>query len=156
MIYSNWKDIDIKDTIKQGRALCLDYGLKRTGVAISDAGWEIATPIKVIETNLIIQKLNILFSEYNIGLIVIGVPVALNGGYNGTQHEIVNDFTNQLHEIINLDILQYDERFSTVAASRILNEYEMTWHKKRSNIDKIAASFILQGLLDNINYCLRK
>ena len=42
MIYSNWKEINIQEKIKQGRVLCLDYGLKRTGVAISDTGWEIA------------------------------------------------------------------------------------------------------------------
>ena len=152
MIYSNWKEIDIKSKVKQGRVICLDYGLKRTGVAISDTGWEIATPLKVIETNILINKLQSIFKEYTVGLLVIGIPLALNGGTNGNQHNIVNDFTEQLHSIINIDILKYDERLSTVAANRFLSEANINWRKKKENIDKVAASFILQGLLDTINY----
>ena len=154
MIYSNWKEIDIKEKIKQGRVLCLDYGLKRTGVAISDLGWEIATPIKVIETKVLLQKLQSILNEYKVGLFVIGVPIALNGGINGIQHNIVNDFIIKLNNTISIDILQYDERLSTVAANRFLSESNMNWRKKKDNIDKIAASFILQGLLDTINYQL--
>lgn len=152
MIYNNWKEINIQSTIKQGRALCLDYGLKRTGVAVSDLGWEIATPLKVIETNILINKLRAILNEYTVGLLVVGIPIALNGGINGNQQRIVNGFINQLHNIIGIDILQYDERLSTVAANRFLSESNMNWRKKKENIDKVAASFILQGLLDNINY----
>ena len=152
MIYNNWKEINIKSKVKQGRVICLDYGLKRTGVAISDTGWEIATPLKVIETNILINKLQAIFKEYTVGLLVIGIPLALNGGTNGNQHNIVNDFTEQLHSIINIDILKYDERLSTVAANRFLSEANINWRKKKENIDKVAASFILQGLLDTINY----
>lgn len=154
MIHSNWKEIDIEAKIKQGRVLCLDYGLKRTGVAISDLGWEIATPIKVIETKVLLQKLQPILNEYKVGLFVIGVPIALNGGINGAQYNIVNDFISKLNHTINIDILQYDERLSTVAANRFLSESNMNWRKKKNNIDKIAASFILQGLLDAINYQL--
>lgn len=152
MIYYNWKEINILEKIKQGRALCLDYGLKRTGVAISDAGWEIATPIKVLETSLFFLKLQVILNEYKVSLLVVGIPMALNGGIDGTQHSIVNEFTNQLHNKTNIDILQYDERLSTVAANRFLSESNMNWKKKKNNIDKVAAGFILQGLLDNINY----
>ncbi len=152
MIYNNWKEINIKSKIKQGRAICLDYGLKRTGVAISDSGWEIATPLKVVETSILLQKLQTIINEYKVGLIVIGIPISLNGGFDGIQHNIVNDFTNILQETINIDILQHDERLSTVAADRFLSESNMNWRKKKDNIDKIAASFILQGLLDTINY----
>ena len=130
MIYSNWKEIDIKEKIKQGRVLCLDYGLKRTGVAISDLGWEIATPIKVIETKVLLQKLQSILNEYKVGLFVIGVPIALNGGINGIQHNIVNDFIIKLNNTISIDILQYDERLSTVAANRFLSESNMNWRKK--------------------------
>lgn len=154
MIYINWKEIDIINKIKQGRVLCLDYGLKRTGLAISDLGWQIATPLKVIETGILINTLKLIFNEYKLGLLVIGVPVSLNGGTNGTQQNIVNEFTNKLQEIINIDILQYDERLSTVAANRFLSEANMNWRKKRKNVDKVAASFILQGLLDTINYII--
>ena len=153
MIFCNWKEINIKEKIKQGRVICLDYGLKRTGVAISDLGWEIATPIKVIETNVLLQRLKQILDEYKVVLIVVGVPVALNGGVNGTQQSIVNNFCEILNNEINIDILQYDERLSTVAANRLLSESNMNWRKKKNNIDKVAASFILQGLLDNINYC---
>ena len=156
MIFYNWKEINIQEKIKQGRVLCLDYGLKRTGVAISDTGWEIATPIKVIETSLFFLKLQLILNEYKVVLIAIGVPIALNGGVNGTQQQIVNEFSNKVHDKTNIDILQYDERLSTVAANRFLSESNMNWRKKKENIDKIAASFILQGLLDNINYCIKQ
>ena len=156
MIFSNWKEINIQEKIRQGRVLCLDYGLKRTGVAISDAGWKIATPIKVIETSLFFLKLQLILNEYKVVLIVVGIPIALNGGVSGIQQNIVNEFLNKLHDKTNIDILQYDERLSTVAANRFLSESNMNWRKKKNNIDKVAASFILQGLLDNINYCLKQ
>ena len=152
MIYSNWKEINIKDKIKQGRALCLDYGLKRTGIAISDSGWEIATPIKVIETKALIDKLQLILKEYKVGIFVVGIPLSLNGRENGIQCNIVNNFIKQLMALINIDILKYDERLSSVAANRFIMESNVNWRQKKNIIDKVAASFILQGLLDAINY----
>ena len=74
---------------------------------------------------------------------------------NGTQHGIiVSDFTNILQETMSIDIFQYDERLSTITDNRLLSESNMNWRRKKNNIDKVAAGFILQGLLDNINYCI--
>ncbi len=148
---------DWKKVIATGCAVCLDYGNKRTGIAISDASWTVATPLKILETSKIYEGLSKILQQYKIGLIVIGIPVALNGGVHGKQHKIVNEFAQQLQKFLsenafNLPIMQYDERLSTVAASRALSNAEFSIKKKQKRIDKVAATFVLQGVLDRIGY----
>lgn len=153
---------DINDwnlIIAAGRVICLDYGNKRTGVAISDGSWTIATPLTVLETANIFNSLLIIFKEYSISLMVIGIPLALNGGLHGQQHELVNEFAARLQTVLKqnghfIPIMQYDERLSTVAANRILSCADLSIKKKQQRIDKVAASFILQGVLDRVQYKL--
>lgn len=149
---NNWRLV-----ITSGRAVYLDYGNKRTGVAISDASWTIATPLTVLETTNIFNGFLKILKEYKVGLIVIGIPLALNGGLHGLQHEIVNNFSEELQNCLNnarteIPIMQYDERLSTVAANRTLAEFDLSIKSKKKNIDKVAASFVLQGLLDRVKY----
>ena len=157
MITNDFKNIDFEKAISDGRALCFDYGLKRTGLALSDLTWQIASPFKVIETSQLFNKIQDIFNEYRIGLVVIGIPIALNGGMEGAQHKLVNEFCEHIQQFminnnIDLNILQYDERMSTAAANRFLLQHGK---KKYNTIDKIAASIILQNVLDRVNYNIK-
>ena len=149
---NNWHSI-----MASGCAIYLDYGNRRTGVAISDASWTIATPLTVLETTDVLNGLLKILKEYRISLIVIGIPLALNGGMHGQQHEIVNNFSENLQAFLNknnfaIPIMQYDERLSTVAANRVLADAELSIKGKKKRVDKVAASFVLQGILDRVKY----
>ena len=157
MIVSDPKELCYIDYIGKCRVLCLDYGDKRVGVAISDINWRIASPLKVLESHGVYSDLFKLISEYSIGIVVVGAPKALNGGDSGKQFEKVKKFVEKLDELSNsksldIKIIYWDERLSSVAANRFLNESEMSISRKKKNIDKVAASFILQGFLDYIEY----
>ena len=150
---------DWRTIINKGRVLCLDYGNKRTGVAISDTNWSIATPLTVVNTTNVYAGVLNLVKEYKIGLVVVGMPLALNGGTEGLQHRVVNKFSNKLQRFLNennhkIDIVQYDERLSSVVANRVLFEAEFTIKKRQKRVDKIAACFVLQGFLDRVRYKL--
>ena len=151
---------DVNDwrlVVASGCAIYLDYGNKRTGVAISDASWTIATPLIVLETSNIFDGLLKILREYKISLIIIGIPLALNGGVHGQQHEIVNEFSEKLQKLlsknnVSIPIMQYDERLSSVVANRVLVEAELSIKGKKKRVDKVAASFVLQGILDRVKY----
>ena len=147
-------EVDFGKFIGRSRALCLDYGLKRTGVAISDLTWTIASPFKVLETKKIFSELAPIIEEYQIELIVVGAPIALNGGMEGAQHKLVNEFCAKLEQFLagkNSIVMQYDERMSTAAANRFLTD-DLSLKKKKNTIDKIAASIILQNVIDRAKY----
>ena len=131
------------------RVLCLDYGDKRIGLAISDINWMIASPLKVLESHGVVKDLLKVANENNAGVVVVGAPKALNGGDSGKQLEKVKKFVEKLNELLpEKIILFWDERLSSVAATRFLDEAKISLSQKKKNIDKVAASFILQGVLD--------
>ncbi len=153
MIIDNPKELCYSDYVGNNRALCFDYGDKRVGVAVSDINWMIASPLKTFPSHGIFNNIFNIFNEYQIAVIIIGAPRTLSGISNGKQFEKVKKFTLKLEELINeraldLKIIYWDERFSSVAANRYLDEAEMSISKRKNNIDKIAASFILQGFLN--------
>lgn len=150
------KELRIGELKGKSRVLCIDYGDKRVGVAISDKNWIIASPLVVLETHKIYQKLLPIIDEYEIGLIIIGAPLALNGGTSGKQLEKVTKFAQKLDEHVQRSIVLWDERLSTHGASRILEEAEISKYHQKNHIDKIAASFILEGFLDYCKRCIGK
>ncbi|MDR3030786.1 MAG: Holliday junction resolvase RuvX [Holosporales bacterium] len=157
MLISSIKELCCDKYIGSKRALCIDYGNKRIGLAISDIDWLIASPLKVLKSCGVFAELFKIIKENSIGLIVIGMPKALNGGIDGKQLEKVKKFADKLIELseensLNIDVLYWDERLSTNAADRILRELDIKRNKYKQNIDKIAASFILQGVLDYVCY----
>jgi putative Holliday junction resolvase len=96
-----------------------------------------------------------IISEQSVKIIVVGAPIALNGGSSGKQFEKVKRFSERFNilldqNLLDVKILYWDERLSTVAANKILTEANMTFANKRKNIDKVAASFILQGFLNYV------
>lgn len=152
MILSNIDELSFVTLVGKCRALCLDYGNKRVGVAVSDINWRIASPLKVFESHGVYSNILKVVSEYAAGVVVVGSPVSLNGGNSGTQLEKVKKFVTKLEQLLppDISIVYWDERLSSVAASRFLVEAEMSISQKKKNIDKVAASFILHGFLDYV------
>ncbi len=153
MIIDSPKELCYSDYISNGRALCFDYGDKRIGLAISDINWQIASPFKTLSSHGIFNYVFDIFKEYDVNTVIIGAPRTLSGISAGKQFEKVKKFALKLEELIekyklNLNIIYWDERFSSVAFNRYFDEAEMSVSKRKNNIDKVAASFILQGFLD--------
>ncbi|MDU1411671.1 MAG: Holliday junction resolvase RuvX [Clostridium sp.] len=134
------------------RVLGLDVGDRTIGVAVSDPLGFTAQGIttirrKSIETD--IAQIVDICSQYNVETIVSGLPKNMNGTI-GEQAQKVQSFCEVLKEAVNIEIKFWDERLTTVAAHRVMLEADMSRKKRKSIVDKIAATYILQGYLDSI------
>lgn len=133
--------------------LGLDLGKKRVGVAVSDINQKVASPYLVIENKKFTEITNIIENiilERNICAIIIGDPINMDGSI-GPKSQSSKAFMINLSKIINIPILLWDERLSTVYAEKSLLELDLSRKKRTKIIDKIAASLILQGFLDYLN-----
>ena len=133
--------------------LGIDLGKKRTGIAVSDINQKIASPLKVIENMKFNEILNILekiVTERNICAIIVGDPINMDGSI-GPKSQSSRSFIKNLSEELDIPILLWDERLTTVSAERSLIEADISRKKRQKVIDKIAASIILQNFLDYLN-----
>ena len=130
--------------------LGLDFGDKTIGIAVSDKTYTIASPIKTIKRKSIekdIIELSNIFQEYNVGGVVMGLPLSLNGEENERTKK-VRDFANQIVKLYNLKITFFDERYSSDVIFKELRKHSLSITKIKKKIDQQAASYILQGFLD--------
>ncbi len=130
--------------------LCLDLGKKRIGLAISDINQKIASPYMVIEEKKFSEVSAIIeetVKKFGVGSIIVGDPINMDGSL-GPKSQSSRSFVRKLYKNIKMPILLWDERLSTVAAERSLIEADISRKKRIKVIDKIAATIILQGLLD--------
>ena len=131
----------------------LDLGKKRIGVAVSDINQKVASPYLVIENKKFTEITNIIENiilERNICAIIIGDPINMDGSI-GPKSQSSKAFMSNLSKKINIPILLWDERLSTIYAEKSLLELDLSRKKRTKIIDKIAASLILQGFLDYLN-----
>ena len=146
------EDFKIKHSNKV-RFIGLDLGSKRIGVSICDERQSIATPFKTINktnTNELVDQLNVIIKENNIGGIVIGNPVNMDGSL-GRSAQSVNDVALNISKSIDLPVILWDERLSTVGAFNISSFLDINVSKRVKTIDQNAAAFILQGAIDFLN-----
>ncbi len=139
------------------RLLGLDVGAKTIGLALSDVGRTIATPLKTIRRGKLVRDAETIAGIINgegVGGLVIGLPLSMDGS-QGPKCQSVGDFTLALLEILaatgvgNLPAAFWDERLSTAAVERMLiKEADMSRRRRAFVIDKAAAAYILQGALD--------
>lgn len=133
------------------RILGLDIGSKRIGVSLSDESGTIAQGKEVIlrKSNLeVFSRIGELVSEYNVGRIVAGFPVNMDGS-EGKKAQEVKSFTEKLKKEVRVPIILWDERLSTAEAQGVLLEADVTRGKRKKVIDKLAAQLILQSYLDS-------
>lgn len=139
------------------RILGLDYGDKTIGVAVSDPlGWT-AQGVEIIrrenpaEYKKSLKRLSELVEEYNPEVIVLGYPKNLDNS-EGERCIKTKAFGERIAKRFpKINLVLWDERFSTIAAERALREAELSHEKRKSVIDKMAAVHILQGYLDSRN-----
>ncbi|MAV63451.1 MAG: Holliday junction resolvase RuvX [Rickettsiales bacterium TMED269] len=133
--------------------LCLDLGKKRIGLAISDINQKIASPYDVIKEKKFSEILIILknlIKKFDIGSIIVGDPINMDGSL-GPKSQSSRSFISNISKDIDIPILLWDERLSTIAAEKSLIEADISRKKRGEVIDKIAANIILQSFLDFLN-----
>lgn len=133
------------------RALGLDAGSRRIGVALSDELGITAQPLEVIDAKAErdpVARIAALCAEHGVDTIVIGLPLSMSGGDRGAGSARARDLAARLGAAVRAEIVLWDERFSTAAAERSLIEGGARREKRRAVVDKIAAALILQGWLD--------
>ena len=142
----------------------LDYGSVTVGVAISDSMLLTAQPVEVIkrksENKLrqTLARIQVLAEENDVGRIVLGYPKNMNNtvgeraekSLEGERVERTKEFMEKLKARTGLEVVLWDERLSTVSAMDVLKEGGVRSEHRKTYVDKIAASLILQGYLDSI------
>ncbi|RNB81787.1 Holliday junction resolvase RuvX [Brevibacillus nitrificans] len=132
------------------RLLGLDVGDKTIGVAVSDElGWTAqgVETIKRQSKEKDFARLQALIAQYQVGAIVVGLPKNMNGTI-GPRAEMCQSFGKLLQEKTSLPVHMWDERLTTMAAERMLISADVSRQKRKTVIDKMAATLILQGYLD--------
>ena len=135
-----------------GKLLGLDLGTKTIGVAISDGMRYSATPLETIKRSKFTadaaRLLELIADNAAVG-IVLGLPLNMDGS-EGPRVQSTRAFARSLAQKTDLPLVFWDERLSTSAVTRMLIEADTRRDKRAEVVDKLAASYILQGLLDRL------
>ena len=134
------------------RLIGLDLGTKTIGLALSDLGRKIATPLETIKRKkftLDAAELLAICDKTQVAGMVIGLPLNMDGT-EGPRAQATRAFVRNLVTLTTLPITYWDERLSTTAVTRTLLEADTSRAKRAEAVDKMAASFILQGALDRM------
>ena len=133
------------------RALGIDLGSKRIGVATSDRSGTIATPLTVLQRQgsreADYRAIADLVAEYEIECVVVGLPLHMNGTHGDAAKSAVAE-VQQLTSVLSVPVLTYDERRTTVTADQVLMQQNMNAQERRKVIDRVAAAVMLQSWLD--------
>lgn len=132
------------------RLLGLDIGEARVGVAVSDPGRTIASPVAVLDGRRLVRDigpLRELVEEYEVGGLVVGLPLGM-GGTEGAQALLVRDIGTRLGRELALPVAFFDERLSSREASRAMSGGGVSSKRQRGRLDMVAAALILQAYLD--------
>ncbi len=136
------------------RLLGIDLGSKTIGLAICDSGFAIASPLETLRRRKFTQDaiaLDALIAERDVGGLVLGLPRNMNGS-EGPRAQSTRQFAANFLGRSDIPIAFWDERLSTVAVERVLiDEADLSRRKRGDVVDKMAASYILQGAIDLIS-----
>jgi len=135
-----------------GKLLGLDLGTKTIGVAVSDGMRYSATPLETIARTKFTkdaERLRELIAENQAVGIVLGLPLNMDGS-EGPRAQSTRAFARNFGRLIDIPIAFWDERLSTVAVTRTLIEADVRRDKRAEVVDKLAASYILQGALERL------
>lgn len=135
----------------RGRLIGLDVGTKTIGTALCDAMWTIASPAELVRrTKFSADKaaLTALISAQAVRGIVIGLPLNLDGS-DSPRTQSTRAFARNMIDL-GLPIFLWDERWSTAAVTRTLIDADASRARRADLVDKLAASYILQGAIDRL------
>jgi len=137
------------------RALGLDLGTKRIGVAVSDGEGRLATPVDVVQRTGDRQQehraLVDLAAEWEAEVVVVGIPYSLDGSTGPmarTMAAEASDLATVMGDRLGVPVETYDERLTTVTAERSLRDQDLRGPDRRRVVDMVAASVMLQAWLD--------
>ena len=133
------------------RILGIDYGTRRIGIAVSDPLQIIARGVTTLEhTPKAVQRIVEFIREFDTGIIVVGLPLTLRGE-KGRSASDAEAFAGKLKELAGVEVVLWDERFSSQTAHETLLTMGVKKKARRSKerIDEMAAAIILQGYLDS-------
>lgn len=134
------------------RLLGLDVGAKTIGIAVSDARLGMATPVETIKRKKLkddVAALTRVVEDRDIGGLIIGLPMNMDGS-EGPRCQSVRQFAANIAPSIDLPMVFWDERLSTVAVERTLIDLDVSRKRRDAVVDAHAAAFILQGALDRL------
>ena len=134
------------------RLLGLDVGEKTIGLALSDATLTVATPLETIRRTKFAADavaLEAVIDGRRAGALVVGLPVDMQGG-EGRRCQSVRQFAANLLARRDLPLAFWDERLSTVAVTRAMLDADLSRKRRAEVVDKAAAAYILQGVLDRL------
>jgi len=137
-----------------GRIMGLDLGTKTIGVAISDGMRYSATPLETIKRTKFTAdaiRLDELIAQNAIVAVILGLPLNMDGS-EGPRVQSTRAFARSLAQRITLPIAFWDERLSTSAVTRMMIQADMRRDRRAEVVDKLAASYILQGALDRLRH----
>ncbi len=154
---------DLPALLRPGqRLLGLDLGTKTIGLALSDPGLRVASPIGTISRTKFsadVRELATVIGERQVGALVLGLPLNMDGSV-GPAVQRVRQFATLLLQQTEFmerigfepEIAFWDERLSTSVVTRLMIEADMTRKRRAEVVDRMAAAYILQGALDALNY----
>ena len=134
------------------RILGIDLGRRTVGIAISDEKEIIASPVntfRIRENDLqgALDCVKMTIEEYGVQKIVLGLPKNMNGTI-GPQAEYCLEFQKMLESETKLEVIMIDERMTSIMANNLMIDADLSRNKRKQNVDKLAASIILQSYLD--------
>jgi len=137
---------------ERGKIMGLDLGTKTIGVAISDGMRYSATPLETIKRTKFTQdaeRIIELIGQNQVVAVILGLPLNMDGT-EGPRVQSTRAFARNLAPKIDLPIAFWDERLSTSAVTRMMIEADLRRDRRAEVVDKLAASYILQGALDRL------
>jgi len=130
----------------------LDLGTTTIGLAISDIGRQIASPLRTINRTKFTADAKVLIGEaaaHQVAALVLGLPLNMDGS-EGPRVQATRAFARSLAALTDLPVFFWDERLSTAAVTRTLLAADASRKRRDEVIDKMAAAYILQGVLDRL------
>ena len=129
------------------RYLAIDYGNKRTGLAICDRQETITSPLTVIQGQKeLIKKISEIVEKEDVDAVVLGLPLNMDGS-ESNQTKLVLKFGKQLQNNLKIPVLLHDERLSSFGARQKLTPANYTRSKRKKRLDAVAAADILESFL---------
>jgi putative Holliday junction resolvase len=136
------------------RLLGLDLGEKTIGLALSDRLLTVATPMQTLKRGKFgsdAARLDIIISEQQVGGLVVGLPLNLDGS-DGPSAQSTRAFARNWAGRSGIPLVFWDERLSTMAVTRTLLDADASRKRRGEVVDKMAAAYILQGALDRLRH----
>ena len=134
------------------RLIAIDYGTKRTGLAVTDPLGIIASPLETVDTKQLERFLADYFAREDVAVIVVGYPRQMNGKPSDTMRYIEPLIGRLRHAYPEKSVVAYDERFTSVLAQRTIRESGIGKMARRdkSLVDKVSAAIILQDYMASV------